>query len=118
MLSGALEELAATLRSVKEESATAEPHDDAARTQLRAASDLLVQVTEQAGSGHPIEITGPPALVRDALYGLLLDGADALAEACRAYEAGAISLEHLVATGQSAGARLTLFADFEREDGA
>ena len=117
MLSGALEELAATLRSVKEESATAEPLDDDARAQLRAASDLLEQVTEQAGSAHPIEITGPPALVRDALYGLLLDGADALAEACRAYEAGAITLEHLLAAGESAHARVTLFADFEREDG-
>lgn len=117
MLSRELEELVATLRAVKEESALAEPHDDDARAQLRSASDLLEQVAEQAGSGHPVEMAGPAVLVRDALYGLLLDGADALAEACRSYEAGAISLERLCAAGESAGARLALFADFEREDG-
>ena len=117
MLSAELEELVATLRSVKQESAAAEPLDSDARAQLRSASDLLEQVTAQAGSGAPVEIAGPAALVRDALYGLLLDGAEALAEACRAYEAGAIPLERLCAAGASTHARITLFADFEREDG-
>jgi hypothetical protein len=117
MLSAEIEELVATLRSVKEESAAADPLDDDARAQLRSASDLLEQVTGQAGSGAPVEIAGPAALVRDALYGLLLDGADALAEACRAYEAGVISLERLCATGTSTEARVALFAHFEREDG-
>jgi len=117
MLAAELEELVATLRSVKEESAAAEPLDDDARAQLRSASDLLEQVSEQAGTGSAVELAGPAVLVRDALYGLLLDGADAFAEACRAYEAGAISLERLCAAGASTHARIALFADFEREDG-
>ena len=71
----------------------------------------------EAGAGSAVEIAGPAALVRDALYGLLLDGADALAEACRAYEAGALSLERLCAAAESATARVSLFAGFEREDG-
>jgi hypothetical protein len=116
ILTRELEELAVMLRAVKAETAAAAPLDLEAEEQLRSASDLLDQVGGAAGSGEPLEITGPAGLVREALYGLLIDGADALAEACRAYESGAIPLERLTAAAASAQARIGLFAAFERED--
>lgn len=115
-LSAALGELIATLCAVKAESAAAAPLDEDADHQLRAVSDLLDQVRDAAGKGEPVELTGPAGLVREALYGLLVDGADALAEACRSYESGALSLDRLAAAGASARARVELFAAFERDD--
>ena len=116
ILTRELEELAVMLRAVKAETAVAAPLDVEAEEQLRSASDLLDQVGGAAGSGEPLEITAPAGLAREALYGLLIDGADALAEACRSYESGAIPLERLTAAGASAQARIELFAAFERED--
>jgi hypothetical protein len=115
-LSAAFAELLATLCAVKAESAAAAPLDEDADHQLRSVSDLLDQVGAAAGKGEPIEVTGPAGLVREALYGLLVDGADALAEACRSYESGTVSLDRLAAAGASARARVELFAAFEQYD--
>ena len=99
-------EVLETLEQVKAEGGRCD--DEAGRVR-----ELLDQL---AGMVGPAELTGPARLVRDAAYGLLLDGADALAEACRRYEAGEIELPALVAAGASAGRRLDLFAEVERLD--
>jgi hypothetical protein len=112
-LSGELKELLALLSAVKAESAAA-AQDGAAEEAVRSVSDLLGQIGEGAGDA---EVTGPAGIVREALYGLLIDGADALAEGCRSYESGSLSLDDLSAVGASTLARVELFLDFERSDG-
>ena len=117
-LAGSLRELLALLAEIKAESAQAAPADEHARLRLVQVTDLLDQASRAGDPGAPVELSGPSGLLREALYGLLLDGADALAEACRAYEAGTIGLDRLCEAGASAAARGRLFARFERSDPA
>ena len=104
-------EILATLEQIKVESAQAAAGCDEEAERVRA----LVEQLDRPGS--PAELTGTAALVRDAVYGLLLDGADALAEACRRYEAGEIALDALARAGASARRRLDMFIELERLDG-
>jgi hypothetical protein len=104
-------EILATLEQIKLESARAAERGDVEADHVRELAEQLDR------PGEPAELTGPAALVRDMVYGLLLDGADALAEACRRYEAGEIALDALARAGASARRRLGMFVELERVDG-
>ena len=111
----AMREILATLRAVKEESVT---RGARARIGDLAVFDELIRAAESHDAADvPLELSGPAGLVRDAAYGLLLDGVDALADACRSYEAGRSSLGELVAAGESAARRLALMKRVEDSDG-
>lgn len=108
-----LGEFLATLLAVKSAGLEALERDGDGRADLaeevRAISELLQQLERR-------ELSGPAAVVRGAVYGWLIDAADALSEACRSYEAGAASLESLEQCGARVAARLESFAALERAD--
>ena len=111
---GAMRELLGMLRAVKDEAA----RRDGAEPDELPVLDELIQLAEGHGATHtPLELSGPAGLIRDAAYGLLLDGVDALADACRSYEAGRSSLGELVAAGEAAARRLALMKAVEDSDG-
>lgn len=113
----AMRELLQTLCAVKAEPsasrAGAEPDDGEAS----ALQDLLTQADAPTAPGSVLKLTGPAGLIREAAYGLLLDGVDGLAETCRAYESGDASLTDLIGAGRSAGRRLALLREIEDRDG-
>jgi hypothetical protein len=111
----ALRDILGTLRAVKEESMA---RGARARAGDLTIFDELIRAAESHDvGGAPLELSGPAGLIRDAAYGLLLDGADALADVCRSYEAGRSSLDELVAAGESAARRLALMKRVEDSDG-
>ena len=111
---GAMRELLGMLRAVKDEAA----RRDGAEPDELPVLDELIQLAEGHGATHTqLELSGPAGLIRDAAYGLLLDGVDALADACRSYEAGRSSLEELVEAGEAAARRLALMKAVEDSDG-
>jgi hypothetical protein len=110
----AMRELLVTLRGVKAEAASRGLEEAAA--ELDALDALVEQAERPHDAAAPLELSGPPWLVRDAVYGLLLDGADALAEVCRAYEAGRSSLADLAGAGEAAARRVALMTLVEDRD--
>ena len=111
---GAMRELLGMLRAVTDEAA----RRDGTEPDELPVLDELIQLAEGHRATHtPLELSGPAGLIRDAAYGLLLDGVDALADACRSYEAGRSSLMELVAAGDAAARRLALMKAVEDSDG-
>jgi len=111
---GAMHELLSMLRTAKDEAASR----DGAEPDELPVLDELIHLAERQGEAHaPLELSGPAGLIRDAAYGLLLDGVDALADACRSYEAGRSSLGELVEAGEAAARRLALMKAVEESDG-
>ena len=111
---GAMRELLSMLRAVKDEAA----RRDGAEPDELPVLDELIDLAERHGATQaPLELSGPAGLIRDAAYGLLLDGVDALADACRSYEAGTSSLGELVEAGGAAARRLALMKAVEDSDG-
>jgi hypothetical protein len=111
---GAMHELLSMLRMAKDEAASRE----GAEPDELPVLDELIHLAGRQGEGHaPLELSGPAGLIRDAAYGLLLDGVDALADACRSYEAGRSSLGELVEAGEAAARRLALMKAVEESDG-
>jgi hypothetical protein len=108
-------ELLVTLHAVKAESAAR--GSPGAPGELAALGELVERAEIACEAGASLELSGPPGLVRDAVYGLLLDGVDALADACRAYESGRSSMVELVRAGESAQARLAIMKRVESDDG-
>ena len=92
----------------------------AARAEAEAAVTAVASLIEQLGAlavpERAVDIVGEAHVLRDVLYGLLLDGADALADACRAYESAEIPLAALRQAGEAAATRLALFLEFEEAD--
>jgi hypothetical protein len=110
---GAMRELLSMLRTVKDEAA----RRDGAEPDELPVLDELIHLAECQGEAHAaLELSGPAGLIRDAAYGLLLDGVDALADACRSYEAGRSSLGDLVEAGEAAARRLALMKAVEDSD--
>ena len=110
----AMRELLGMLHAVKDEAASR----DGVESEELTVLDELIRLAEGHGaSGAPLELSGPAGLIRDAAYGLLLDGVDALADACRSYEAGRSSLAELVEAGEAAARRLALMKAVEESDG-
>jgi hypothetical protein len=112
----AMRELLRDLAAVKADAA-ARRQDDESEPVMAALEDLLAQSHAPVPPTSPVELTGPVGVIRDAAYGLLLDGVDALAEVCRTYEAGRASLPELVSAGESAVRRLELLRSIEERDG-
>jgi hypothetical protein len=111
----AMRDILGTLRAVKEESVS---RGTPAKAGDFAVFDELIRAAESHDpAGAPLELSGRAGLIRDATYGLLLDGVEALADACRSYEAGRASLDELVEAGESAARRLALMKHVEDSDG-
>ena len=111
---GAMRELLGMLRAVKDETARRDGEEPGELPVL----DELIHLAEGHGATRaPLELSGPAGLIRDAAYGMLLDGVDALADACRSYEAGRLSLGELVEAGEAAARRLALMKAVEDSDG-
>jgi hypothetical protein len=110
----AARELLITLRAVKAESAARLAPDRS--DDVEAVEELLQLTAARDDPTASLELSGPPGLIRDVAYGLLLDGVDALAEACRAYEDGRSSLADLTGAGESAARRVALMKRVEESD--
>jgi hypothetical protein len=89
------------------------PDEWSHREELAALEDLLAQADEHAQAGVPLELVGPPRLVRDAAYAALLGSTEAVERFCRAYEAGHASLEDLRAQISNLTALFAVFAEIE-----
>jgi hypothetical protein len=62
------------------------------------------------------ELTGPAGLVGDVLHAALLDGAEAVADACRRYVAAEVGLADLRRAVDDLAARHALFAAHEERE--
>jgi hypothetical protein len=119
----AIRDMLLTLYQVKEdalETATRSPGPQQAadvqahREELAALDDLLHQAGEHAPTERlPLELVGPPRLLREAVYGALLGSTEAVERVCRAYEAGRASLEDLRARISDLTALFAAFAEIE-----
>ena len=82
-----------------------------ARHELTEAEDALDPLDWRLGrGGQPIVLSGPVGLVRETLYASLTAAAEAVSEACLAYEAGQVERETLAAAVTALGTLHTLFA--------
>lgn len=111
----AVRELLAMLRAVKAEAAAR--LGPGPSRELEAVEELIRLAGACCEPSASLELAGPPGLIRDVAYGLLLDGVDALAEVCRAYEDGQSSLTDLTRAGEAAARRVALMKRVEERDG-
>jgi hypothetical protein len=111
-------ELFAAIKAETLERARQRAPDERAEAEaaITEVASLVEQLAAPAIPDRAVEITGEAHVLRDVLYGLLLDGADALTDACRAYESGEAPLAALRRAGEAAASRLALFLEFEEAD--
>jgi hypothetical protein len=89
-----------------------------ARSDLRAVEDALTDLGwPDAPADDPVELVGPPLLLREVARTALLDAADVVVEAVSRYEAGGEELPTVQRAVDAVTALYALFASFER-DGA
>ena len=116
LFSAKAEELGATATAhLKGEADVRSLH--ACRRELAEIEDALVDADwRRAGHSRGLELHGPPALVRDVVYGALLDAAESVAEVCREYEAGQAQLDDFRSAVEAVSVRFELFSAIEQRD--
>jgi len=88
--------------------------EQAHRDELTALDDLLDQAGQHVPAERlPLELVGPPRLLRDAIYGALLGSTEAVERVCRDYEAGRATLEELRECITDLTALFAVFAEIE-----
>jgi hypothetical protein len=87
-----------------------------ARGELIAIEDALADLGwPEAAAGEPVELVGPPLLLRELMRTALLDAADAVVEVVSRYEAGAEELPAVRRAVEGVSALFDLFARFEAD---
>jgi hypothetical protein len=87
-----------------------------ARGELRAVEDALADLGwPHAPHGVPVELVGPPRLLREVMRTALLDAADAVVETVCRYEAGGEELPAVRRAVDAIPALFDLFATFEAD---
>ncbi|MGH2944875.1 MAG: hypothetical protein ACRDPC_01140 [Solirubrobacteraceae bacterium] len=90
-----------------------------ARQELTEAEDALDPLDWRVGRcGHPIVLSAPVGLVRETLYASLTAAAEAVSQACQAYEAGRAESETLAAAVTALATLHRLFAAGEPPEAA
>jgi hypothetical protein len=85
-----------------------------ARGELRAVEDTLADLGwPDPTPGEPVELVGPPLLLREVMRAALLDAADGVVAAVSRYEAGGEELPSVRRAVEAVPALLDLFASFE-----
>jgi hypothetical protein len=85
-----------------------------ARDELRAVEDALADLGwPETTHAEPVELVGPPHLLREVTRTALLDAADAVVETVSRYEAGAEELPAVRAAVEAVPVLFGLFASFE-----
>jgi hypothetical protein len=88
-----------------------------ARRELAEVEDALDALGWPPGPLAPaLDLTGPPGLVREVLYGALLAAAETVGERCREYEAARVDRAGLAAAVDDVAVLHRLFAAFEATD--
>jgi hypothetical protein len=87
-----------------------------ARGELRAVEDALADLGwPDAPHGVPVELVGPPRLLREVMRTALLDAADVVVETVCRYEAGGEELPAVRRAVDAVPALFDLFATFEAD---
>ena len=87
-----------------------------ARDELRAIEDALADLGwPDATHAEPVELVGPPHLLREVTRTALLDAADGVVEAVSRYEAGGEELPAVQRAVEAVPALFGLFAAFEAD---
>lgn len=87
-----------------------------ARGELRAVEDALTDLGwPDAPPDEPVELVGPPHLLREVVRTALLDAADVVVEAVCRYEAGGEELPAVRRAVEAIPALFDLFATFEAD---
>jgi hypothetical protein len=87
-----------------------------ARAELRAIEDALADLGwPDAAHADPVELVGPPHLLREVTRTALLDAADVVVETVSRYEAGCEELPAVQRATDAVPALFDLFATFEAD---
>jgi hypothetical protein len=87
-----------------------------ARRELRAIEDALADLGwPRAGCAGPVELVGPPRLLRELVRAALLDAANGVVAVVSRYEAGREELPALRRAVEAVPALYDLFARFETD---
>jgi hypothetical protein len=87
-----------------------------ARGELRAVEDALADLGwPDAPPGQPVELVGPPRVLREVTRTALLDAADGVVEAVSRYEAGAEELPAVQRAVDAVADLFAMFGSFERD---
>jgi hypothetical protein len=87
-----------------------------ARGELRAIEDALTDLGwPRSASAGPVELVGPPRLLRELIRAALLDAANGVVAAISRYEAGREELPALQRAVEAVPALYDLFARFEAD---
>jgi hypothetical protein len=87
-----------------------------ARDELRAIEDALTDLGwPDTTRAEPVELVGPPHLLREVTRTALLDAADVIVETVSRYEAGGEELPAVQRAAEAVPALFGLFAAFEAD---